>query len=110
MNGFTFNGIDQTLVNSIMKCDYGVQKDLYANIVLEGGTTLLEGFPERYANKIIRLAPPTMKTKVFAPLERKYSAWIGGSILGSLSQFPQMVIANSKYKEIGSGVSRMFQN
>ena len=32
-----------------------------------------------------------MKVKVVAPPERKYSVWIGGSILASLSTFQQMV-------------------
>jgi actin len=36
-NGFEFDGIDQTLFDSIMKCDIDVRKDLYANIVLSGG-------------------------------------------------------------------------
>merc|ERR1712217_973799 len=35
-------------------------------------------------------APSTMKIKVVAPPERKYSVWIGGSILSSLSTFQQM--------------------
>ena len=48
------------------------------------------------------LAPPTIKTKVFAPQERKYSAWIGGSIFASLPDFPNRVIItqdeyNQKY-------------
>jgi actin len=33
-NGFEFDGIDQTLFDSIMKCDIDVRKDLDANIVL----------------------------------------------------------------------------
>ena len=33
-----------------------------------------------------------MKIKIIAPPERKYSVWIGGSILASLSTFQQMWI------------------
>ncbi|MBZ3869487.1 Actin, cytoplasmic 1 [Sciurus carolinensis] len=36
------------------------------------------------------LAPSTMKIKIIAPPERKYSLWIGSSILASLSTFQQM--------------------
>ena len=36
------------------------------------------------------LAPSTMRIKVVAPPERKYSVWIGESILSSLSTFQQM--------------------
>ena len=35
----------------------------------------------------------TMKIKIIAPPERKYSVWIGGSILASLSTFQQMWIS-----------------
>ena len=42
-----------------------------------------------------------MKIKVVAPPERKYSVWIGGSILASLSTFQQMWIAKSEYDESG---------
>jgi hypothetical protein len=34
-----------------------------------------------------RLAVKDMRIKIFAPPERKYSTWIGGSILAGLSTF-----------------------
>lgn len=70
-----------------MKCDVDVRKDLYGNIVLSGGTTMFPGISERLSKEIVKLAPSTMKIKVIAPSERKYSVWIGGSILSSLSTF-----------------------
>jgi actin len=103
-NGFEFDGIDQTLFDSIMKCDIDVRKDLYANIVLSGGTTMFTGLPERIEKEIIRLAPPTIKVKVVAPPERKYAVWIGGSILASLATFPQMVITHEEYNDAGPGI------
>lgn len=93
-NGFELDGIDQTIYNSIMKCNIGARKDFYSNIFLYGGCTLFEGLPERIEKEIniYILAPPTIKTTVFAPQERKYSAWIGGSIFASLPDFPNRVI------------------
>ena len=69
-----------------------IRKDLYANIVLSGGTTMYPGIGERMTKELTALAPSTMKIKVVAPPERKYSVWIGGSILSSLSTFQQMRI------------------
>ena len=40
--------------------------------------------------ELTALAPSTMRIKVVAPPERKYSVWIGESILSSLSTFQQM--------------------
>ncbi len=31
------------LINSVMKCDIDLRKDLYSNIVLGGGTTMYPG-------------------------------------------------------------------
>lgn len=45
-----------------------------------------------------------MQVKVVAPPERKYSVWIGGSILASLSTFQQMWIAKSEYDESGPSI------
>merc|ERR1711862_20151 len=41
----------------------------------------------------------TIKIKIIAPPERKYSVWIGGSILASLSTFQQMWISKQEYDE-----------
>merc|ERR1719431_497843 len=78
-------GIHETSYNSIMKCDVDIRKDLYANTVLSGGTTMFPGIADRMQKEISSLAPPTMKIMIIAPPERKYSVWIGGSILASLS-------------------------
>merc|ERR1711879_898317 len=45
-----------------------------------------------------------MKIKIIAPPERKYSVWIGGSILASLSTFQQMWISKEEYDESGPSI------
>ena len=70
-----------------MKCDVDVRKDLYGNIVMSGGTTMFDNIDKRLCAEVMKQAPSTMKIKVVAPPERKYSVWIGGSILSSLSTF-----------------------
>lgn len=85
--GMEAAGIHETTYNSIMKCDVDIRKDLYGNIVLSGGSTMFPGIADRMSKEITALAPSSMKIKVVAPPERKYSVWIGGSILASLSTF-----------------------
>ena len=124
-------GIDETAFNSIMKCDVDIRKDLYSNVVLSGGklecgsicsgvqcctsrhgsfacnpagTTMFPGIADRMTKEITSRAPNSMKIKVVAPPERKYSVWIGGSILASLSTFQQMWIAKSEYDESGPSI------
>ncbi|KAI1236347.1 actin, partial [Lamprotornis superbus] len=105
--GMESAGIHETTYNSIMKCDIDIRKDLYANNVLSGGTTMYPGIADRMQKEITALAPSTMKIKIIAPPERKYSVWIGGSILASLSTFQQMWISKQEYDEAGPSISNI---
>uniref|UniRef100_A0A4W6DXK3 Actin alpha 2, smooth muscle n=1 Tax=Lates calcarifer TaxID=8187 RepID=A0A4W6DXK3_LATCA len=62
--GMESAGIHETAYNSIMKCDIDIRKDLYANNVLSGGTTMYPGIADRMQKEITALAPSTMKIKV----------------------------------------------
>jgi actin-related protein len=102
--GMEIPGIHESTYNSIMRCDLDIRKDLYANTVLSGGTTMFPGIADRMQKEISQLAPPTMKIKIISPPERKYSVWIGGSILASLSTFQQMWITKPEYDESGPAI------
>jgi centractin len=79
--------VHQIVVDSINRTDLDLRKDLYSNIVLSGGSTLTKGFGDRLLHEVQKLAVKDMRIKIFAPPERKYSTWIGGSILAGLSTF-----------------------
>jgi len=98
------SGVHDCTFQTIMKCDVDIRRDLYANVVLSGGTTMFPGIAERMTKELSALAPSTMKIKVVAPPERKYSVWIGGSILASLSTFQQMWISKAEYDESGPSI------
>jgi actin beta/gamma 1 len=98
------SGVHDCTFQTIMKCDVDIRRDLYANVVLSGGTTMFPGIAERMTKELTSLAPSTMKIKVVAPPERKYSVWIGGSILASLSTFQQMWISKAEYDESGPSI------
>jgi actin-related protein len=98
------SGVHDATFRSIMQCDIDVRRALYANVVLSGGTTMFQGIGERMTKELSRMAPSTMKIKVIAPPERKYSVWIGGSILSSLSTFQQMWVSREEYNESGPGI------
>ena len=102
--GMEIAGLHETTYSSIMKCDIDIRKDLYANNVLSGGTTMYPGIADRMQKEITALAPSTMKIKIIAPPERKYSVWIGGSILASLSTFQSMWITKAEYDESGPSI------
>jgi actin beta/gamma 1 len=96
--------IAENLYYTIMKCDIDIHKELYDNIIMSGGTTMLPGIDDRMRKEITALAPSTMKIRVVTPPERKFAAWIGGSILSSSSTFQSMWITKQEYDETGPSI------
>jgi len=97
-------GIHRLTFDSIQKCDIDIRKDLYGNVVMSGGTTMFKDIDKRMEKEMKALAPQSMTIKMIAPPERKYSVWIGGSILSSLSTFEDMWIKKEEYDEAGPSI------
>ena len=92
-------GIVQMAFQSIEMCDSDLKQNLYENIVLAGGSTLMPGFRDRFEDEIVRIAENNAKVdiNVYADLHRKNAAWIGGSMLASFSTFKDMCITKEEY-------------
>ena len=88
-----------------MKCDVDIRRDLYGGIILSGGSSMFNGIGDRMEKEITALAPSSMRVKVIAPPERKYSVWIGGSILASMSTFQSLWITKDEYDEEGPRIA-----
>ncbi|XP_008062975.1 actin-related protein T1-like [Carlito syrichta] len=97
-------GLSKMICRSIMKCDTDIQKNLFAEIVLSGGTTLLPGLEERLMKDLEKLASEGTSIKILACPERCFSTWIGASILTSVSSFKQRWIISADFKEFGAAV------
>ncbi|KAJ7657599.1 actin family [Mycena rosella] len=104
MIGLEAAGIHETTFNSIIKCDLDIRRDLYANVVLSGGSTMFPGIADRMQKELVSMAPSSIRVRIVAPPERKYSVWIGGSILSSLSTFQNMWVTKQEYDESGPGI------
>ncbi|NXC03129.1 ACL6B protein, partial [Orthonyx spaldingii] len=77
---------------------------LYGSVIVTGGNTLLQGFTDRLNRELAQKTPPSMRLKLIASnstMERRFSPWIGGSILASLGTFQQMWISKQEYEEGG---------
>ena len=72
-------------------CCCSVVQSLYGSVIVVGGNSLLPGFTDRLNHDLSSKMPPSMRLKVIsAPgtAERRFSSWIGGSILASLVSRP----------------------
>ena len=102
-----FMGYHQMVNDAISKSDLEIKKELYSNIFLCGGNTLFSGFPERFQKQIINTNKQTFKIKIIthpSNTERKFSAWIGGSILSSLGTFHQLWLSLAEFEEHGASI------
>ncbi|TPX59709.1 hypothetical protein PhCBS80983_g02298 [Powellomyces hirtus] len=100
--------ITQLIQNSVNMCDPDLRTQLYPNVVLTGANTLLPGFADRVHSELLSAAPG-FKTKIQAAgqtTERRFSPWIGGSILASLGTFHQLWISKEEYAELGVNVEK----
>merc|ERR1719328_34314 len=111
-----------------MKCDVDIRKDLYANTVMSGGTTMYPGIADRMQKEITALAPSTIKIKIIAPPRgstpsgSEAPSWLpsppssrygspsrsttsaappSSTASASLSTFQQMWISKQEYDECG---------
>ncbi|TYH60984.1 hypothetical protein ES332_D07G017800v1 [Gossypium tomentosum] len=83
--GMESGGLHEILVRSI-RGDMDVRREMFGNVLISS---------------------PRVRVKVIASPDRKYSVWIGGSILASLSTFEQMWITKEEYMESGSSIVHM---
>lgn len=97
-------GLKDLVKTCIAKCDLDIQPALYGSCILTGGNTSLKGFGDRLTYDVIKHIPSMMRFKLISSNsmpERRFSAWIGGSILASLRSFQQMWISREEYFESG---------
>ena len=102
--GMESSGVHEATFDCIQRCDVDIRRALYYSVVLSGGSSMFPGMADRLQKELVNLAPSNMKIKVIAPPERKYSVWIGGSILASLSTFQNMWISKQEYDECGPSI------
>lgn len=96
-------GLTELITKSLQQCDVEVRNSLVGNLILTGGGSSLAGLPERlnyelghipaYGRVRVQIGPTTQ--------ERRFGAWIGGSILASLGTFQQLWLTRQEYKEHG---------
>ena len=51
--GTEASGFHDTSFHNVMKCDADIRKELYANVVLSGGTAIFQGIVERMKIKVV---------------------------------------------------------
>ena len=87
-------GIPNALAQAIGQVDSDIKANMLSNVVVVGGTSLTSGFNDRLLDELQQLYSGT-KVRLHSPgntYERKFSSWVGGSILASLGTFHQVSV------------------
>eukprot|EP00295_Goniomonas_pacifica_P045498 CAMPEP_0175924028 /NCGR_PEP_ID=MMETSP0108-20121206/14878_1 /TAXON_ID=195067 ORGANISM="Goniomonas pacifica, Strain CCMP1869" /NCGR_SAMPLE_ID=MMETSP0108 /ASSEMBLY_ACC=CAM_ASM_000204 /LENGTH=232 /DNA_ID=CAMNT_0017247053 /DNA_START=11 /DNA_END=706 /DNA_ORIENTATION=- len=105
--GMEAPGIHEALYNSIMRCDIDIRRELFGSVLMAGGTSMFPGIDDRLYKELISLSPGHTGVKVIAipAADRLQSAWIGGSILASLSTAERLWVTKEDYEEMAHGWS-----
>ncbi|KAG8310081.1 actin-like protein 6B [Homalodisca vitripennis] len=104
--GNTMLGVGHIVTTSVGMCDPDVRPALYGSVVVTGGNSFMQGFPERLNRDLSMRIPSSMRLKLISAngsAERRFGSWIGGSILASIGTFQQMWISSQEYEEAGKG-------
>ena len=93
-------GLNDMIFACIRSCEREIVHDLYANIVLTGGSSFIRGVQDQVHSFASECC--MRKVLVIASPERKIGAWIGGSIVGSLSTMQHMYFTRDDYDDLGT--------
>ncbi|GJN30050.1 hypothetical protein PR202_gb18325 [Eleusine coracana subsp. coracana] len=117
-DSISVRGLPRMVIDSINRCDVDIRKELFSNILvnalipvlhfaplhLSGGSSSILQLKERLEKEVLEESPQAARVKVMASgnsVERRFSVWIGGSILASLGSFQQMWFSKAEYEEHG---------
>lgn len=99
-----FVGVHQLALDAVAACDVELRPHLLSNVVATGGTTLFPGFTDRLS---VELASGAYGQRIKISgsangAERRYAAWLGGSILASLGTFHPLWLSKAEFQEGGT--------
>lgn len=103
--------IQNLILDTLVKCPIDLKTQLAENVILMGGTCMLEGFKSRLVSEINFLLSEKIYSDklVFSelgyhvpPCLENYTAWLGGAIFGNLDILDTYSIQLSKYKDMVS--------
>lgn len=100
----------EMIFNSIMNTDPMDRKDMYYNVCLVGGTTMLPGYTERIIHDVTNLKPYEMRLRILpSKIPRAYATWYGAAMKAQTSTFAEQLVTFQDYEEIGPNiVSNMY--
>ena len=97
-------GVHEMISECLQKVDIELKRELFGNIILCGGTSLIQNYSNRLNRELVTISPNNIKVKIVAGSDRQFLAWNGGSLISSLATFQSMWITHAEYEENGPSI------
>ena len=93
-------GLHEAVQLCVDMLDQDTQPLILHTVVLSGGGSLIPGMAQRLENELNeKLHHISGDIEVLAPPDRQLSAWIGGSIVGTLPTFRKLLVTQKEFQE-----------
>eukprot|EP00117_Sycon_ciliatum_P005285 scpid22297/ scgid9297/ Actin-1 len=99
--GVSSPGVHVLAADAISACPIDIQRDLLRNVLLCGQAMSFPNCKERLQRELEQLFGNGGRTRVRVVQSPDVNAWVGGSIVASLSSFQRLWITADEYKECG---------
>lgn len=102
-------GLADLIHQCISGCDVDLRSQLVSNIVLCGGGAAIPGLVDRLSFELSKFYSPAKLKFSFlgTSYEKRFTSWIGGSILCSMGTFQQMWATRKDYEEHGNNLANL---
>jgi centractin len=97
--------VPKLIVECLSRSAVDTRRDLFRQIFLSGGLTLVPGFVDRLQDDLVAMSPLGDPPRIIAAPERRFLTWIGGSIVGSLNRM--LWVSREEWQEDGFSARRM---
>ncbi|SMR49356.1 unnamed protein product [Zymoseptoria tritici ST99CH_3D1] len=100
--GMQQEGIASTVMQSLAALPKGLWQGFLANVVIEGGTSCLKGFPGRFESDLRKLVDEKYVVRVARAEEPVKNVWLGGARLAQNEDLLRsLVVTKAEYLEHG---------
>lgn len=103
-------GLSWLAYAAVNNSEASLRGQLYNNIVLAGGTTLLPGVRDRMQREITQLYREMHVGEGLIPIRvsempsRQHATWLGGCMLTLIAMFPYLTVTREEYQEFGPSI------
>ena len=101
-------GVHNVCVKAVAKSDIDTRAELYKNVMLIGGSTMIPNFTARLKQEIQKLIPTSLELVLQDQHDKILAPWIGAYVISCTEVFNSLAVTKEEYKERGTNIVNKF--